>query len=622
MSESIRARLNLLVATAVAFAFGLGLASALDLTPLSIAADERPAPTLVLGAPNAPDVTMNGGFADMLENVKPAVVTVWAQGERRGPSVRLPFDVPDNPDLPDDFEFPEGFEPPDAEEGEEGGSGDDEAPTRRRRRLPDPEDDQRLDAWSGSGFVISADGYVLTNNHVVQGATYVAVELADQRRFENVEVVGRDPQTDVALLKINAEDLPVAPLGASEDTRVGEWVLAIGSPGVGGGAGGPLETTVTAGIVSAKGRNIQILRQGGQVPLAIEDFIQTDAVINRGNSGGPLVNAAGEVIGINTAIASTSGTYQGYGFAVPIELAREVLDDLIDYGEVRRALIGVGINDVNSADAKFYGLDEVAGAKVGTFSDINGDGEIDDSPAFQAGLLIGDVIIGVEGRPVRGVSDLQRRIRAYGPGETVELDIVRRATREREVARITLIGADEPETRIATRVARPTEAWNDDNPLEIEVSGISVALRREYMIPDHIGDGVVIVDGEARGPFGKLFSGIVPDGTVITDLNGMQIRAADSQPGAARGVGRRPRDASTPAARGFTSLRPRRTELAAPIGAGEILRRAKVAELADAPALGAGGPWPWGFESPLSHRRASGALFPPAIQTRDRSRSR
>jgi serine protease Do len=521
MSESMRARLNLLVATAVAFAFGLGLASALDLTPLSIAADDRPAPTLVLGAPNAVDVTMNGGFADMLEQVKPAVVTVWSYGERR---TRRVAQLPPDFELPDDFEFPEGFElPPGTEAPSEEGDAEADDPPASGQVDPDPELEQRLDQWSGSGFVISADGYVLTNNHVVQGATYVDVELADQRRFENVEVVGRDPQTDVALLKIDADDLPVTPLGESEKTRVGEWVLAIGSPGVGGGAGGPLETTVTAGIVSAKGRNIDILRQNGAVPLAIEDFIQTDAVINRGNSGGPLVNAAGEVIGINTAIASTSGTYQGYGFAVPIELAREVLDDLIDYGEVRRALIGVGINDVNSADAKFYGLDRVAGAKVGTFSDINGDGDIGDSPALLAGLEIGDVIIGVEGRPVRGVSDLQRRIRAFGPGETVGLDIVRRATREREVAQITLVGVDEPEVRVATRPVRPAEVWNPDNPLEIEVSEISRAMRQEYQIPETIEGGVVIVDGEGRGPFGKLFGGVVPDGTVIRDLNGQSI---------------------------------------------------------------------------------------------------
>ena len=282
----------------------------------------------------------------------------------------------------------------------------------------------------------------------------------------------------------------------------------------------------TAGIVSAKGRNIDILRQNGAVPLAIEDFIQTDAVINRGNSGGPLVNAAGEVIGINTAIASTSGTYQGYGFAVPIELAREVLDDLIEYGEVRRALIGVGINDVNSADAKFYGLDRVAGAKVGSFSDIDGDGSFDESPAFRAGLAVGDVIVGVEGREIRGVSDLQRRVRAYGPGETVDLEIVRRATRERETTRITLIGADEePQTRVATRVERPTLVLNEQNPLEIEVGELSGSVRDEYNIPQRIQDGVVVVGGEARGPFGLLFGGIVPRGTVIRDLNGIPVRS-------------------------------------------------------------------------------------------------
>jgi len=494
-SKSFRARVNLLIATTIAFAFGLGLASALDLTPLSIAASDRIAPTLVIGATDAPDVTLSGGFADMIERVRPAVVTVWSWGE-----------APQRPraQLPPGFELPDGIKPP-AEKKDPG--------------------EPALERWSGSGFVISSDGYVLTNNHVVQGAQFVNLELADKRVFENVEVVGRDPQTDVALLKIDAKNLPVTPLGDSEDTRVGEWVLAIGSPGV-GSLGGPLETTVTAGIVSAKGRNIRILRQGGAVPLAIEDFIQTDAVINRGNSGGPLVNAAGEVVGINTAIASTSGSYQGYGFAVPIELAREVIDDLVEFGEVRRALIGVGINDVNSADAKFYGLDRVAGAKVGSFSDIDGNGSNDDSPALQAGIEIGDVIVGVAGEPVDGVSDLQRKIRGYEPGDAVGLDIVRRRTREHEVAKVHLAGAGEPAPVLLAAANDEATRFDASNPLEIEVSDISHSLRSEYRIPRDI-EGVVVVDGEARGPVGLLFGGTVPDGTVITDLNGTSVSSLE-----------------------------------------------------------------------------------------------
>lgn len=490
MSDSLRARLNLLVATAVAFAFGLGLASALDLTPLSIAASDRAAPRLVIGAPDAPDVSMNGGFADVVDRVAPAVVTVFAEGEREI-ARRLP-----------DFQLPPGFEEfgPDEEEPEEEGG-------------------TRLVPWSGSGFIISADGYVLTNNHVVEGASRIDLELADQRVFENVEVVGSDPQTDVALLKIAVTgDLPVTPLGNSEGTRVGEWVLAIGSPGFGGIGTGPLETSVTAGIVSQKGRNIQILRSRNN--LAIEDFIQTDAVINRGNSGGPLVNAAGEVIGINTAIASTTGVYQGYGFAVPIELAREVIDDLVEYGEVRRALIGVGITDVRSADARFYELDQVHGAVVGSFS-------FDESPARLAGIEIGDVIVGVEGQSVSGVSDLQRRIRAFEPGETVELDIVRRTTRERDVARVRLIAAETTGTEVSRRrdvpASPPVEAFDD--PLGIEVAGLDRGTRREYSIPEEI-EGVVITDVQDRGPIWRTVPGD-PRGAVIVDMNGTAIRTRE-----------------------------------------------------------------------------------------------
>ena len=200
-SKSFRARMNLLIATTIAFAFGLGLASALDLTPLSIASD-RTAPSLVLGATDAPDVTLNGGFADMIARVRPAVVTVWSWGEGPNrPRVQLP------PDLP----LPDGVKPPPGSEKE--------SKRPRGDGKADPKD-AALERWSGSGFVISSDGYVLTNNHVVQGAQFVNVELADKRMFENVEVVGRDPQTDVALLKIDEKNLPVTPLGKSEDTRV------------------------------------------------------------------------------------------------------------------------------------------------------------------------------------------------------------------------------------------------------------------------------------------------------------------------------------------------------------------------------------------------------------------
>src|SRR5690606_25910792 len=216
------------------------------------------------------------------------------------------------------------------------------------------------------------------------------VTLVDKRTFE-AEVVGRDPTTDVAVIKIDAKGLPAIPMGDSDQARVGEWVLAIGNPGFGDSRS--LDFTVTGGIISAKGRPLDIIGRELQnhaspaASYAIEDFIQTDAVINPGNSGGPLVNLRGEVIGMNTAIASGTGFYQGYGFAIPINLARRVMSDLIEHGHVRRALLGINIVNVTPEDAEVFRLPEIAGALVEDFAE--------GSPAQRAGLQRGDVIVEV-----------------------------------------------------------------------------------------------------------------------------------------------------------------------------------------------------------------------------------
>lgn len=492
MSNSLRTRLNLLIATAIAFAFGVGLASVLDLTPLSIAADGNRDPGWVIGAPAGGAMSMESGFADVAQRVAPAVVTIYLTAERETSiSSASPF--------PPGFEPPPGFQPPPGfpwppDSGQE----------------PDEERRPRTVEWSGSGFIVSEAGYVVTNNHVVAGAERIDIELHDGRVFEDVELVGRDPQTDVALLRLEMDDSAVLPIGSSDETEVGEWVLAIGSPGF-RASPGPLLSSVTAGIVSAKGRSISILRNRNR--LAIEDFIQTDAVINRGNSGGPLVNAAGEVIGINTAILSETGTYQGYGFAVPIELAREVVDDLIEFGEVRRALIGVTITDVDAADAAFYRLERVAGAKIQTFSS-------DDSPARLAGLDGGDVIVGVAGQPVSGVSELQRRIRAFEPGETVTLDVVRRSTLERDRARVRLISAeDDSPPQVAAR-PEPPEATGDILGLEVKDDAELEAQEHDQYRIDSGFEGVAIVDRDPRGAVGRL----LPEGTLILDINGEAIQ--------------------------------------------------------------------------------------------------
>src|SRR5204862_5425454 len=242
-------------------------------------------------------------------------------------------------------------------------------------------------------------------NHVVAGATKVTVRLYDRREF-TARVIGTDPSTDIAVIKIDAGSLPTVSFGNSDSTRIGEWVLAIGNP-----LGEDFAFTVTAGIVSAKGRLLQGLNASR---YAIQDFIQTDAAINPGNSGGPLVNVRGEVIGINPAIASDTGFYAGYGFAIPITLAKQVMDDIVQYGKVRRAVLGINIGEVDPNDAQVAGLKDIHGVKVSGF-DPSDDPET--SPAKRAGVEVGDIIVAVNGQAIDRVSTLQRVIRNFKPGQ-------------------------------------------------------------------------------------------------------------------------------------------------------------------------------------------------------------
>ena len=255
---------------------------------------------------------------------------------------------------------------------------------------------------AGSGFIISADGYVLTNNHVVDGADNITVRLDDEREFK-AKVVGADPQTDVALLKIEGKNLPVLPLGDSDALEVGEWVIAIGSPF-------QLNQTVTVGVVSAKGRN----RMG---ITDYENFIQTDAAINPGNSGGPLLNIRGEAIGMNTAIFSRSGGYMGIGFAIPINMAKNIEQQLRSTGKITRGWLGVMIQDVNEDLAKQFGTENKRGALISEVTP--------DSPAQRGGLLQGDIVTAINGRPIDNVTDLRNRIAETAPNTGVTLRIFR-----------------------------------------------------------------------------------------------------------------------------------------------------------------------------------------------------
>jgi serine protease Do len=364
---------------ALAFALGLLFAGLLDLPSRSSAQEAQvasaipavPAPTIPAAKPL---VDLSDAFSAVADHVRPSVVYIRAQHTERPNQRRLP---------PGMERFFPRFGPnrPELEQG------------------------------SGSGFVVSADGYILSNNHVVEGAETVIVRLLDRREFR-AKVVGTDPNTDVALLKIDAKGLPPVALGNSDDARVGSWVLAIGNP-----LGEGLTFTVTSGIVSAKGRALSTLP--GRGAGSIQDFIQTDAAINPGNSGGPLVNVRGEVIGVNSAIASETGFYSGYGFAIPINLARTVMNQLIVDGKVHRAALGVSIQDVSLNDAQYVGLPEISGVVV---KDIPSD----DSPAKKAGIEPGDIIVAIDGKPVGYVGQLQQQVGFRKPGDVVKVEVARK----------------------------------------------------------------------------------------------------------------------------------------------------------------------------------------------------
>ena len=260
---------------------------------------------------------------------------------------------------------------------------------------------------SGSGVIIRPDGYIVTNNHVVENASTIEVTLNNNKTYE-ATVVGTDPATDVALIKIDATGLPTVQFADSDQLRLGEWVLAIGSP-----LGEELRSTITAGIVSAKGRSMP--NYDGQ--FKIESFIQTDAAVNPGNSGGALVNKQGELVGINTAIVSTTGSFAGYSFAVPSNIVKKVVSDLIDFGSVKRAMLGVSGLSVDDKVAKEYKLNVSEGAYVGEV--------VKGGAADKAGIKAADVIIGVDGTKIGSMSDLQAKVNNFHPGDKATVKVLR-----------------------------------------------------------------------------------------------------------------------------------------------------------------------------------------------------
>jgi serine protease Do len=361
----------------------------------------------------------------------------------------------------------------------------------------------------GSGVIVryNQESYVLTNNHVVKGAEKIRVEMTDGRSFE-ATVLGTDPKTDIAVLRPNIDDLPAVPLGDSDQVRVGEWVLAIGNPF-------GLEHTVTSGIISALGRqNGLLLRQQGY-----EDFIQTDAAINPGNSGGALINLKGELVGINTAIVSGTGGYQGIGFAVPTNMVSHVMENLIEYGEVRRGLLGVMIKDLDDEIAQAMGARKGAGVLI--------DQVIEDGPADDARLEHGDIILEVDGRSMPSAAALRNHISQTKPGTKVELLILRDGKQSRYQV---VLGQLESKTKVAA---------NDPPPKRIARLGLEVqTLNRE--LADRLGyegeQGVIVTHVERGSPAERkgLKGGdliIEISRTPVADLTEYEDAIDDVEPG-------------------------------------------------------------------------------------------
>lgn len=267
------------------------------------------------------------------------------------------------------------------------------------------QNERPMQEGSGSGVILTNDGYIVTNNHVIDKSAEIEVTLNDKRTYK-AKLVGADPSSDIALIKIEADNLPVIVFGNSDSLKVGEWVLAVGNPF-------NLTSTVTAGIVSAKARNINILGAA----MKIESFIQTDAAVNPGNSGGALVNTRGELVGINTAIASQTGSYAGYSFAVPVSIVSKVVSDIRQFGVVQRAILGVEISDINDQLAKEKKLKTMSGAYVGKVGE--------ESAAKKAGVKEGDIINNVNGVAVKSVAELQEQIGRYRPGDKISIEVVR-----------------------------------------------------------------------------------------------------------------------------------------------------------------------------------------------------
>jgi Do/DeqQ family serine protease len=349
---------------------------------------------------------------------------------------------------------------------------------------------QRERRGSGSGVIISSDGYIVTNNHVIDGASKIKVILNDKREYD-AELLGTDRNTDLALLRIEEKNLPFAVVGNSDQVKVGQWVLAVGNPF-------NLTSTVTAGIVSAKGRGLNLIRdpRNQETQYAIEAFIQTDAAVNPGNSGGALVSTDGKLVGINTAIASETGQYAGYAFAIPSNLMKKVVDDLMKFGSVQRGLLGVQIQDVNNELAEKEGLKEVKGVFVAKVNE--------NSAAEAAGMKDGDVIISIDNEAVNTSNELQEKVGKKSPGDKVLVGILRKG---KNIELTATLRNKEGKAELAK-----AEKIENNKLLDCEFESIP----REERLKLKIANGVRIKKVGDKSPLKKAG---IPNGFIVTSID-------------------------------------------------------------------------------------------------------
>lgn len=464
-ASSTSRRVRLALAVSAAFAGGVVFASGMDFTRFGWASTAAPGQTTLLPA-SSPLPEGTASIADVAERVTPAVVSIRAT--RTVAPRTSGRNVP-----PGMEEFLNQFE----------------------RQPP------REQSGDGSGFIVSPDGYIITNNHVVAGATLLEVTLADRRRFR-ANLIGRDSTTDIAVIKIDGNNFPTVPLGNDDETRIGEWVVAVGNP-LG------LDFTVTAGIISAKSRGSEI-RLPNAGSLSINDFLQTDAAINPGNSGGPLINLHGEVIGVNSAIASQTGYYSGYGFAIPITLAKVVMEDLIQDGAVSYPVIGIQVSEVDPEDAGLAGLSRITGVKVQTATD--------GGPAAKAGIESGDIVISVAGAEVDRVSALQRRVRTFDVGETIPVEVMRFG--KKRTFNVKLEGAEQLPEFASGAAPRSPDSVGAASPTRLPATklGITVETLTPQLIAQmglSVSGGLRVTDVQTNGAArGKL----IPGADIILDI--------------------------------------------------------------------------------------------------------